>query len=552
MNPKVNLSWRNLKVSTNQGIVLDTCNGKINHSQISILLGGTGAGKSLLFNILAGRQNNTLQITGEILINFNNINNSYLKIGSVISLVDETFYFFQKQTIWETFYFSVKSYHLDKNTTFLLNKTQEIINILDLENIKNNMLFNLSQGEKKLVSIGAILAEDPDIILLDEPFVMIDKWHTKRIMKILKKLTDHHKTVLVSINSPDIEILKKCDKIFVLANSSFIFDGRYEEFEKFFQKKNEKIEDFLSDLLTVDYTSEIIEINKRQKIRELKERWYRNHSQDIDTTMYQSIKYSDRKNNLKKISLILKRHLKIFKRSKETYRMVIIQKATFLIITCIVYPFIGYYQKDIQTRVGLCGFFVLNSIDRSMSIALSSFSQSKLIAKREIVAGMYTSTEMYISEYIFDFVLLYLSTVLYVVPVYWIAQVNDNLYRFVLFLINHFCLVHFTVAYSLLIGIVTHSHKEAHMYGSVGLLIFSAFSGIFVNVSTIPSFSRWITWFSPLYYALEFSLQVSLTLSIFIIYILLIIFLGLIFSSLKFKPRMVNEKVDVWKDFIYE
>jgi ATP-binding cassette, subfamily G (WHITE), eye pigment precursor transporter len=229
----------------------------------------------------------------------------------------------------------------------------------------------------------------------------------------------------------------------------------------------------------------------------------------------QSSKRDDNKCSLKKIKILFGRLVLNFFRSKDSYLNVLFQKSVFLILSCLVYPFIGYSQEDIQTRIGLLGFLILNSIDRSMSIVHSSLLPCKSILGREISVGMYNSTEGYISYYLYSFCVIYFSTILYIIPVYWITRIYNNLYHFVLFLINHFCLANFIVSYSLLVGIISKSSKTAHVVGSVGLMICSAFSGIFVNVNTIPSWSRWMTWLSPLYYALEFSLQISLSNLVF-------------------------------------
>lgn len=278
----------------------------------------------------------------------------------------------------------------------------------------------------------------------------------------------------------------------------------------------------------------------------------------------------------------MKRHLQIFTRSKDAYMTLVLQKLIFFIISIIAYPIIGYTQEDIQTRYGLISFLLLNNIDRSLSIVLSSVSISRFASRREIIFGLYTSTEAYIAEYIFDFLLIYFASVLYMIPVYWIAQVNNNFYRFSLFLINHFFLTNFTVAYAIFVNVATCTPREASMFGALGLLFFSAFSGIFINVETLHNFAYWITWISPLYYAFEFNLQVSLSnlrfvcdsescyktgkealedmkliridkfisLAIFIMFIVFFIFLGVIVMAIKFKPRMKNEKINIFQYFL--
>ena len=72
MDTKVDLIWKKLTVKTNDTFILDECSGKAYNSSITVVVGGTGSGKSVLFEILAGRLNNDLIISGDVRIDDNN------------------------------------------------------------------------------------------------------------------------------------------------------------------------------------------------------------------------------------------------------------------------------------------------------------------------------------------------------------------------------------------------------------------------------------------------------------------------------------------------
>jgi hypothetical protein len=61
------------------------------------------------------------------------------------------------------------------------------------------------------------------------------------------------------------------------------------------------------------------------------------------------------------------------------------------------------------------------------------------------------------------------------------------------------------------IGIYAKDHLMAHLQGSILFLFFIVFSGIFVNTGTIKHYIQWLKWVSPMYYAYESNLQVSLS-----------------------------------------
>jgi ABC-type multidrug transport system ATPase subunit/ABC-type polysaccharide/polyol phosphate export permease len=572
---KIDLVWNNLSIkSSDNYLILDNISGTASSSSLTILIGSIGTGKSSLMNILSGNIKKKLKISGEVSLIYR-CDDTSSPNSSTISLVDDTFDFYILFSVYETIFLAVKFFNIAESTEYLDAVTSSIINLLDISYIKNTYLINLSQGERKLVSIGVILSEDPSIILLDEPFDFLDRYHIKKILHILKKLSTKSKTVFLTMNSPYRYILRECDQIYILGYKSVMFRGSYKEYLSFFNLSNRDTDEVVIDILSIDYTKESNKIRDIQKIEHVRELWMENsrveygkvnegddsnkdtqsrkrdddsnkdtqsrkrdddsnkdtqsrkrdddsnkdtqsRKRDDDSNKdTQSSKRDDNKCSLKKIKILFGRLVLNFFRSRDSYLNVLFQKSVFLILSCLVYPFIGYSQEDIQTRIGLLGFLILNSIDRSMSIVHSSLLPCKSILGREISVGMYNSTEGYISYYLYSFCVIYFSTILYIIPVYWITRIYNNLYHFVLFLINHFCLANFIVSYSLLVGIISKSSKTAHVVGSVGLMICSAFSGIFVNVNTIPSWSRWMTWLSPLYYALEFSLQISLSNLVF-------------------------------------
>ena len=77
-------------------------------------------------------------------------------------------------------------------------KAEELMNIFNLSDRKNSLAKDLSKGMKQKVSIIMALIHDPDIILIDEPFVGLDPNGIKEFREILGKIKSLGKTILVS------------------------------------------------------------------------------------------------------------------------------------------------------------------------------------------------------------------------------------------------------------------------------------------------------------------------------------------------------------------
>lgn len=66
-------------------------------------------------------------------------------------------------------------------------RAHDILNELELDHLANRITHHLSGGEKRLVSLAAILAMDPELLLLDEPSNALDQTHLERMFDILAK-----------------------------------------------------------------------------------------------------------------------------------------------------------------------------------------------------------------------------------------------------------------------------------------------------------------------------------------------------------------------------
>ncbi|WP_316933205.1 ABC transporter ATP-binding protein [Maribacter thermophilus] len=103
-------------------------------------------------------------------------------------------------------------------------KINEAIQILELHALKQKKCYELSDGQLQRVLIARALAQDTDIILLDEPTTHLDLFHKVQILKLLKSIA-HHTNKTIVFTSHEIEMaIQLCDKILIL-------DGHQNSFE---------------------------------------------------------------------------------------------------------------------------------------------------------------------------------------------------------------------------------------------------------------------------------------------------------------------------------
>ncbi|KJS81039.1 MAG: hypothetical protein JM58_18060 [Peptococcaceae bacterium BICA1-8] len=188
-----------------QKSILNNITLKIAYGQMVGIIGPNGAGKSTLIKIILGLLNPT---QGQVFINGTMLNNfkEWSKIG----------YLSQKAIAFNTsFPASVEEVIATPlNSDFLLPVTtksvkkqvSEALKLVELSDYRNTLMGNLSGGQQQRVFLARTLVSQPEILILDEPFVGIDENSQQSIINILKRL--HHQGITILFVSHDLRWMK--------------------------------------------------------------------------------------------------------------------------------------------------------------------------------------------------------------------------------------------------------------------------------------------------------------------------------------------------------
>lgn len=101
----------------------------------------------------------------------------------------------------------------------------EALNLMGLSHVKDEPISNLSGGEKQLASISKALAQNPKLLLLDEPTSHLDIAHQVKILNLLKKLnTEKGLTEIVVFH--DLNLASEfCDRLILISHGEIVKDG---------------------------------------------------------------------------------------------------------------------------------------------------------------------------------------------------------------------------------------------------------------------------------------------------------------------------------------
>ena len=237
-----------------QNIIASNVNFSIEKGKFIALLGKNGIGKSTLLRTLSKVQK---PIDGNIEINQKNIDKySHQELATSLSLVLTERLPQSQLTVFELIALGRQPYTnwIDNLSTKDIEKVNWAIEQTDINHLKNKRFYELSDGQLQRVLIARALAQDTEIIILDEPTAHLDIHHTFKIFSLLKTLVKTtKKTILISTHEVNLAI-QLADE-FILLSEKQIYNGTSESlinqnaFDELFPKElisfNKTLEQFI-------------------------------------------------------------------------------------------------------------------------------------------------------------------------------------------------------------------------------------------------------------------------------------------------------------------
>ncbi|KAG6945138.1 hypothetical protein JG688_00016773 [Phytophthora aleatoria] len=181
---------------------------------ITALMGSSGAGKTTLMDVIAGRKTGG-KITGKILLN--GYEASDLAIRRSTGYCEQMDVHSEAATFREALLFS--SFLRQDSSASDAKKyasVDECIELLGLEDIADQIIRGSSMEQMKRLTIGVELAAQPSVIFLDEPTSGLDARSAKLIMTGVRKVADSGRTVICTIHQPSSDVFALFDSLLLL------------------------------------------------------------------------------------------------------------------------------------------------------------------------------------------------------------------------------------------------------------------------------------------------------------------------------------------------
>lgn len=216
------LKFKNVTVAAGKKLIIENASFDISQNQLTAIIGLNGAGKTTLIRCVTQEQ----KYSGEILLNDQDI--SFLSNRSVAKKVAVLP---QRLPCLDI---SVKELvSFGRNPHLGINKRpgqQDLIIInralkqTNLESLQARPLSTLSGGEQQRAYLAMVLAQQTDLLMLDEPTSHLDVAAESAFLSQLKTLTYAGKTIAVVMHNLSMAV-KYADRIIILDNKKIVFSG---------------------------------------------------------------------------------------------------------------------------------------------------------------------------------------------------------------------------------------------------------------------------------------------------------------------------------------
>lgn len=172
-----------------------------------VLTGENGAGKTTLFRILNGlsfprkgiyRFDGT-EITAAYLKKQANAKRFHKRVGYLFQNPDVMLF---NATVWEEIAFGPRQLGLSEAETE--GRVRDCMALFDLEHLAEKAPYHLSGGQKKQVALAAVLALNPEVLILDEPLAGLDRKTRARLTDFLTAWKRAGKTLLIATHEPSL------------------------------------------------------------------------------------------------------------------------------------------------------------------------------------------------------------------------------------------------------------------------------------------------------------------------------------------------------------
>ena len=246
----IGISVKNFSIAFGETQILRDISFDVKAGEIVTILGPSGCGKSTILRAIASLQD---KYDGQIFLNEKCLINNRNSCNKDIGYIFQDYALFPHLNVKENIEFALYRF----NNIEKQRRVDKLLKQFDLTEHRHKQIHELSGGQQQRVSIARVVAYEPKVILLDEPFANLDTILRNKTKIWLKKIIKDLGLSAILVTHDQKEALSMSDKIAIINNKRIEQFGTPKElFEKpkslyvanFLNRINELPNDLLEDL----------------------------------------------------------------------------------------------------------------------------------------------------------------------------------------------------------------------------------------------------------------------------------------------------------------
>lgn len=211
------------KIYNGQKKAVDNVSLTVNNGEIFAFIGHNGAGKTTTLKAMVG----ILDFEeGDILINGKSIKKEPIACKKQMAYVPDNPDLYENMKAIDFVNFILDMYEVPKEER--AKNIEKYVKLFHLEENMNDEIGSFSHGMKQKVALISALAHNPDVLIMDEPFVGLDPKAVYDIKEVMHQMCKEGKTIFFSTHI--LEVAEKlCTRVAIIKQGKLVKVGKMEE-----------------------------------------------------------------------------------------------------------------------------------------------------------------------------------------------------------------------------------------------------------------------------------------------------------------------------------
>lgn len=242
----LNVENMSFTYGANKTKTIDNISFSIKAEDFVLIVGKSGSGKTTLLRLLKQELRPSGLLEG--IIEYKN-NFMVHEIGYLFQNPDNQIVM---DTVWHEIAFGLENMQMPFNQ--MKQRVAEIVNYFKLQDIYNKKTCELSQGQKQVVNLAAIMAMNPKIVLLDEPTSSLDFTAKEQFYQLIKSVHEDFGTTFIVVEHQYEELINICNRMILLDNGTVTIDNNPKQVLNYIIETKHELYDSLPDYFKITTT----------------------------------------------------------------------------------------------------------------------------------------------------------------------------------------------------------------------------------------------------------------------------------------------------------